>query len=156
MTSRRRHGLLNGGLNINRIFDHLGIAVRSIDDTLPFYLDALGGELLHRYTSEVKGVEVHVAVVLVGGMHVELLEPTNRESPIARFMRQKGQGVHHVAYRVDNLDEAIAEAKANGIRFYEDTLRTNAMGRRLIYMHLASTSGTITELCDYRKGNLEA
>jgi len=141
---------------MDKTFDHLGIAVRSIEDTLPFYLDVLGGELLHRYTSEAKGVEVHVAAVLVGDMHLELLEPTSRESPIARFMRQKGQGVHHVAYRVDNLDEAIAEARVNGIRFYEDTLRTNAMGRRLIYMHLASTSGTITELCEYPKENLEA
>lgn len=134
---------------MNRTFDHLGIAVRSIDDTLPFYLQTLGGELLHRYTSEAKGVEIHLAAVQVGGMQVELLEPTNRESPVARFMRQKGQGVHHVAYCVDNLDDAIAEARADGIRFYEETLRTNAMGRRLIYMHLASTSGTMTELCEY-------
>lgn len=141
---------------MNKTFDHLGIAVRSIDDTLPFYLDELGGQLLHRYTSEAKGVEVHIAAVLVGGMHIELLEPTNRESPIARFMKQKGQGVHHMAYRVENLDETIAEARGNGIRFYEDTLRTNAMGRRLIYMHLASTSGTIIELCEYPKENLEA
>ncbi len=141
---------------MNKTFDHLGIAVRRIDETLPFYLNILDGILLYRYTSEAQGVEVHVAAVLVGNMHVELLEPTNRESPIARFMRQKGQGVHHVAYRVENLDDAICEAKAQGIRFYEDTLRTNAMGRRLIYMHLASTSGTITELCEYPKGNLEA
>lgn len=132
-------------------FDHLGIAVRNIDDALPLYLDVLGGKLIDRYISDVTGVEVHVAALQLGSMHIELLEPTNRESPVARFMRQKGPGVHHVAYRVDNLDRAIEEAKSKGIRFYEETLRINARGRRLIYMHLASTSGTIIELCEYPK-----
>jgi len=66
-------------------------------------------------------------------------------------MRQKGQGVHHVANRMDDLDAAITEAKEKGIRFYEDTLRTNARSRRLIYMHLASTAGTIVELCEFPK-----
>ncbi|WP_206918670.1 VOC family protein [Alicyclobacillus suci] len=134
---------------MEKTFDHLGIAVRNIDETLPFYLHVLGGVLTDRYTAETKGVEVHVAAIHVGDMHVELLEPTNRESPIARFMRQKGQGVHHVAYRVPNLDLAIEEAKREGVRFYEETLRTNARGRRLIYMHMASTSGTLIELCEY-------
>lgn len=138
---------------MRKTFDHLGIAVRSIEETLPFYLQTLGGQLLHQYTSDTKGVEIHVAAVLAGGMQIELLEPTNRESPIARFMRQKGQSVHHVAYRVDNLDEAIAQARRDGVRFYEDTLRTNAKGRRLIYMHLASTSGTMIELCEYPNGD---
>lgn len=134
---------------MDKTFDHLGVAVRNIDETLPFYLHVLGGKLTDRYTSDAKGVEVHVAAVIVGDMHVELLEPTNRESPIARFIRQKGQGVHHVAYRVENLDLAIEEARMAGIRFYEETLRRNARGRRLIYLHLASTSGTIVELCEY-------
>lgn len=134
---------------MEKIFDHVGIAVRSIEETLPFYTEILQGRLLDKYRSDVPGVEVVVAAVEVHGMHIELLEPTHRDSPVARFMRQKGQGVHHLAYRVDDLDTAIAEAKAQGIQFYEDTLRTNARGRRLIYMHLASTSGTIIELCEY-------
>lgn len=134
---------------MEKAFDHLGIAVRNIDETLPFYLHVLGGVLMDRYTAETKGVEVHIAAIRVGDMHVELLEPTNRESPIARFMRQKGQGVHHVAYRVPNLEQAIEEAKREGVRFYEETLRINARGRRLIYMHMASTSGTLIELCEY-------
>lgn len=134
-----------------KTFDHVGVAVRSIDDALPMYIEVLGGTLLDRYTSDTTGVEVHVAALDVGGTHIELLQPTNRESPVARFMRQKGSGVHHIAYRVDDLDVAIAAAKADGVRFYEETLRTNARGRRLIYMHLASTSGTIIELCEYPK-----
>jgi methylmalonyl-CoA/ethylmalonyl-CoA epimerase len=126
---------------------HIGIAVRRIDDALPFYINVLGGHLRDRYTSDTPGVEVHVAEVLVGDKRLELLEPTNKESPVARFIRQKGSGVHHIAYQVDDLEVAIAQAKEKGIRFYDDTLRTNAKGRRLIYMHLASTSGTMIELC---------
>lgn len=138
-------------LLMEKTFDHIGIAVRSIDDTLPLYLHVLGGILLDRYSSLLPGVEVHVAIVEINGMRIELLEPTNPESPVARFIKQKGPGVHHMAYKVEDLDVAISEAKNRGIRFYEDTLRTNSKGRRLIYMHLASTSGTIVELCEYPK-----
>ncbi|MGN7410381.1 MULTISPECIES: VOC family protein [unclassified Sporosarcina] len=129
--------------------DHIGIAVRSIEEALPFYLDVLKGSLEDRYTSDLPGVEVHVAVVQTNGQTIELLEPTNRNSPIARFIKQKGKGVHHVAYRVDDLDKAILDARENGIRFLEDTLRTNARGRRLIYLNPASTEGTLFELCSY-------
>lgn len=129
--------------------DHIGIAVRSIEEALPFYLEVLKGSLEDRYTSDVPGVEVHVAVVKTNGQTIELLEPTNRNSPIARFIKQKGKGVHHVAYRVDDIDLAIREARDNGIRFLEDTLRTNTRGRRLIYINPASTEGTLFELCSY-------
>jgi methylmalonyl-CoA/ethylmalonyl-CoA epimerase len=140
---------------MKKILDHLGIAVRNIDDTLPLYIDTLGGILIHRYTSDVPGVEVHVAMLEVGDQKIELLEPTNAHSPIARFIRQKGKGVHHIAYRVDNLEHAIDEANKQGIRFLEDTFRTNKLGRRLIYMNPASTNGTIIELCDYPNGRNE-
>lgn len=79
---------MTGGTILQKTSDHLGVAVRNIDDTLPFYLDILGGKLMDRYTNNIHGFDVHVAAVHVSGMHVELLEPTNRESPIARFMRQ--------------------------------------------------------------------
>lgn len=129
--------------------DHIGVAVRSIEEALPFYLDFLKGRLEDRYTSEASGVEVHVAVVQTNGQTIELLEPTNKNSPIARFIRQKGKGVHHVAYKVDDLDRAIEDARGQGIRFLEDTLRTNARGRRLIYINPVSTEGTLYELCSY-------
>ncbi|MBD7909490.1 VOC family protein [Sporosarcina gallistercoris] len=134
---------------MNYELDHIGIAVRSIEEALSFYLEVLKGTLEDRYTSDAPGVEVHVAVVRTNGQTIELLEPTNRNSPIARFIRQKGKGVHHVAYRVDNLEQAILEARDKGIRFLEDTLRTNARGRRLIYINPASTEGTLFELCSY-------
>ncbi|MBB6452488.1 methylmalonyl-CoA/ethylmalonyl-CoA epimerase [Salirhabdus euzebyi] len=135
---------------MNYVLDHVGIAVRSIDDILPFYLNVLKGELIDRYTSDAPGVEVHVAVVRTDDKIMELLEPTNKNSPIARFVKQKGKGVHHIAYRVDDLDKAISEARQNGVRFLDNTLRTNSRGRRLIYMNPASTDGTLIELCDYK------
>lgn len=134
---------------MDHVFDHIGIAVRSIDDALPFYVNVLNGVVEDRYTSEATGVEVHVAVIRTNEKVIELLEPTNKNSPIARFIRQRGKGVHHIAYRVEDLDAAIANAREKGIRFLEDTLRTNARGRRLIYMNPISTDGTLVELCSY-------
>jgi len=136
---------------LDYLLDHVGIAVRSIDEALPFYQNVLKGSLKDRYTSDTAGVEVHVAVVETADRIVELLEPTNNDSPIARFMKQRGKGVHHLAYRVDDLDEAIFDARKNGVRFLEDTLRTNSRGRRLIYINPVSTDGTLIELCEYPK-----
>ncbi len=134
---------------MEKILDHIGIAVRDLDEALQFYIDILGGELEHRYTSETPGVEVHVAAVKMNGDLIELLQPTSHTSPVARFIRQKGKGVHHIAYRVPDLDKAIEESRKEGIRFLEDTYRTNQLGRRLIYLNPVSTQGTIIEFCDY-------
>ena len=133
------------------VLDHVGIAVRNIDDALPFYLNVLNGVLEDRYTSDAPGVEVHVAVVKTNDKIIELLAPTNKNSPIARFLKQRGKGVHHMAYRVDDLDKAILEAREAGVRFLEDTQRTNIRGRRLIYLNPISTDGTLIELCSYPK-----
>ena len=138
-----------GGNELEYILDHVGIAVRNIDDALPFYLNVLNGTLEDRYTSDTPGVEVHVAVVRTNDKVIELLAPTNKNSPMARFIKQRGKGVHHLAYRVDDLDIAILKAKEKGVRFLENTLRTNARGRRLIYINPVSTDGTLIELCSY-------
>lgn len=130
-------------------FDHMGIAVRDLDEGISFYTKMLGGELIETYSSDAPGVETHIAILDVNGTRVELLEPTSKTSPVHRFIQQKGKGVHHIAYRVDNLDKAMLELKKQGARFLEDTLRINKHGRRLIYMNPISTEGTIIELCDY-------
>ena len=142
-----------GVVKLRYVLDHVGIAVRSIDDALPFYINVLNGSLEDRYTSDAPGVEVHVAVVRTNDKVIELLAPTNKNSPMARFIKQRGKGVHHIAYRVDDLDKAILEASEKGVRFRKDTLRTNARGRRLIYMNPASTDGTLIELCSYSEKN---
>ena len=128
----------------------MGIAVRRLDESVQFYTEVLGGELFDRYRSEATGVESEIAVIDLNGSRIELLMPTNNTtSPIARFMKQKGKGVHHIAYRVENLDEALKELEQQSIRVMEETLRINKHGRRLIYLNPADTEGTIIEYCDY-------
>lgn len=135
---------------MNLKLDHIGIAVRNLEDSIEFYINIVGGKLIDRYQSDAEGVESEVAILEVNGDRIELLAPTNNTtSPIARFIKQKGKGVHHVAYQVDNLDEALAELKQKGIRTLENTLRINKHGRRLIYLNPADTEGTIIEYCDY-------
>ncbi|WP_409295644.1 VOC family protein [Peribacillus sp. SCS-26] len=135
--------------------DHIGIAVRDIENSISFYKTVLNGLLIDRYISESAGVESEVAIMEVNGDRIELLSPTNNTtSPIARFIKQKGKGVHHIAYRVDDLDQALEELKNIGIRTLEGTLRINKHGRRLVYLNPADTEGTIIEYCDYPKEKL--
>jgi methylmalonyl-CoA/ethylmalonyl-CoA epimerase len=135
---------------MEKTLDHIGVAVRNIEDTIHFYENVLGATLIDRYKSDAKGVESEIAIMDVEGDRTELLAPTNNEtSPIARFIRQKGKGVHHIAYRVDDLDAALEELEQQGIRILEDSLRVNKHGRRLIYLNPADTEGTIIEYCDY-------
>lgn len=130
--------------------DHIGVAVRNLEDSITFYEQILGATLIDRYRSEAVGVESEIAIMDVNGTKTELLAPTNNStSPIARFIKQKGKGVHHLAYHVHELDEALEEAKNQGIRALEETRRINKHGRRLIYLNPADTEGTIIEFCDY-------
>jgi len=139
---------------MKKTLDHMGIAVRRLDESVQFYTEVLGGELFDRYRSEATGVESEIAVIDLNGSRIELLMPTNNTtSPIARFMKQKGKGVHHIAYRVENLDEALKELEQQNIRVMEETLRINKHGRRLIYLNPADTEGTIIEYCDYPQTN---
>ncbi|WP_341357607.1 methylmalonyl-CoA epimerase [Rossellomorea sp. y25] len=138
---------------MKKTIDHIGVAVRNIEDTIHFYEKVLGAKLIDRYRSDAKGVESEIAIMEVDGARTELLAPTNNDtSPIARFIKQKGKGVHHIAYRVDDLDAALEELKHQGIRTLEDSLRINKHGRRLIYLNPADTEGTIIEYCDYPDG----
>ncbi|MGM0844859.1 MAG: VOC family protein [Bacillota bacterium] len=135
---------------MNKKLDHIGIAVRDIDKGIHTYINVLGGVLVDRYRSEAAGVESEIAIIDLHGDRFEILSPTNNTtSPIARFIKQKGKGVHHVAYKVDNLDEALRELEEQGIGTLEGTLRTNKHGRRLIYLNPADTEGTLIEICDY-------
>lgn len=130
--------------------DHIGVAVRNIEESIAFYQNILGGRLIDHYRSEAKGVESEIAIMEVNGSRTELLSPTNNtSSPIARFLKQKGKGVHHIAYRVPDLDQALKDAEKKGIRSLEETRRMNKHGRRLIYLNPADTEGTIIEFCDY-------
>ncbi|MFD2682016.1 methylmalonyl-CoA epimerase [Bacillus seohaeanensis] len=135
---------------MKKTIDHIGVAVRNLEDTIQFYKNVLGAKLIDQYRSDAKGVESEIAIMEVDGARTELLAPTNNTtSPIARFIKQKGKGVHHIAYRVDDLDAALEELEQQGIRTLKDSLRINKHGRRLIYLNPADTEGTIIEYCDY-------
>lgn len=126
--------------------DHIGIAVRSIDEALGLYRDALGLDPVSRTVVEHERVEA--AVLPTGGGRIELLQPTSDDSVIARFLRRRGQGVHHVALRVDNLEEAIETLRTSGRRLVTDRIQIGAEGYRYVFVHPGSTGGVLLELVE--------
>ncbi|MCP4250837.1 MAG: methylmalonyl-CoA epimerase [bacterium] len=125
--------------------DHLGVAVHSIEEVAGFYRDVLG--LAFEGSEEVEGQKVKVAFFTVGKVRVELLEPTAADSPIANFLDQRGPGLHHVAYRVDDLAATLAALKAAGIGLIDESPRRGAHGMMIAFAHPKSTGGVLTEFC---------
>ena len=123
--------------------DHLGIAVRSIDDALRFYCGQLGMTVAHRET--VAEEKVHVAMLPAGESRLELLEPAGDESAIAKFIGKRGEGLHHVALRVPDLAAAAARLKESGARLLNEP-RAGAGGHLYVFIHPASTGGVLLEL----------
>lgn len=124
--------------------DHIGIAVPSLAETQKFYQDALG---LHLHEiEEVPEQKVRVAMFPVGETNLEFLEPTSPESPIARFIEKKGSGIHHVAIQVEDIDRLLADLKGRGVRLINETPVPGAGGKRIAFVHPASTSGILLEL----------
>lgn len=129
------------------IIDHLGIAVRSLDDALRFYRDALG--LSPSVPEEVPGEGVRVVFLPMGESRLELLEPLGPDSPVARFIEKRGEGIHHVCLRVSSLDEALAALKARGVSLIPPETRVGAGGRRIAFVHPRSAGGVLIELKEY-------
>jgi methylmalonyl-CoA/ethylmalonyl-CoA epimerase len=126
--------------------DHLGIAVTSIEDGKNFWTDALGLEFEGSETVEEQ--KVTTAFFPVGESEVELLESTAPDGPIAKFLEKKGQGIHHVAFRVENVEEALAELKEKGIRLIDEKPRMGAGGAKIAFLHPKATNGILVELCE--------
>jgi len=125
--------------------NHIGIAVQSLDATLPFYRDALG--MVFKGEEEVAEQKVKVAMLQVGESKIELLEPTSPDSPIAKFMEKNGPGIHHIAYEVKDIEAAIAHMKEQGARMIDEQPRNGAHGTRIAFVHPKSSNGVLTELC---------
>lgn len=125
--------------------DHLGIAVNSIDEGRNFWTDVLG--LACEGSETVAEQKVTTAFFPVGESEVELLESTSPDGPVAKFIEKKGQGFQHVAFRVENIEEALAELKAKGIRLIDETPRIGAGGARIAFLHPKATNGVLVELC---------
>jgi methylmalonyl-CoA/ethylmalonyl-CoA epimerase len=123
---------------------HIGIAVESLDAALPFYRDVLG---VRPHPAEVADGATIVSIPL-GESDVELLEARDADSPIARFIARRGPGIHHVCYRVPDLDAALRQARAAGYRLVDETPRTGAGGCRIAFLHPKSTAGILIELTE--------
>ena len=129
---------------VNKI-DHIGIAVNNLNDTLNFYENILG--LKSAGTEIVEEQKVKVAFMPIGDAEVELLESTEEDGPIAKYIAKNGEGVQHIAYRVDDIEKAIAEMKEKGIRMIDEKPRYGAGGAKIAFCHPKSTFGVLIELC---------
>ena len=125
--------------------NHIGIAVTSLDEALPFYRDTLG--MTFASIEEVVEQKVRVAMLQVGESKIELLEPLSGDSPVAKFIEKNGPGIHHVAYEVADIEAAIARMMAAGARMIDETPRAGAHGTRIAFVHPKSSKGVLTELC---------
>jgi methylmalonyl-CoA/ethylmalonyl-CoA epimerase len=124
--------------------DHLGVAVASLDKALAFWRDTLGAPA--SAPEEVASEGVRVVFLPLGETRLELLEPLSPESPIARFLQKRGEGIHHVCVRVSRLDETVAALKLRGMEVIPPDIRTGAGGRRIAFVHPRSTGGVLLEL----------
>ena len=125
--------------------DHIGIAVTSLDSIVAVYRDTLG-LTLHGF-EEVAEQKVRVAMFPVGESKLEFLEPTSPESPIAKFIEKKGQGVHHLALHVDDIEAKLSELKEKGVKLIDQAPRLGAGGKKIAFVHPAATGGILIELC---------
>lgn len=125
--------------------EHIGIAVNNIDEAKKYYEEVLGLECYA--VEEVADQKVKTAFFMVGETKIELLEATSEESPIAKFIEKRGQGIHHLAFAVDNTDEALKEAEEKGIKLIDKQARKGAEGLNIGFLHPKSTIGVLTEFC---------
>jgi len=126
--------------------DHLGIAVDSIEDGKSFWSDILG--LDFEGTETVVPQKVTTAFFPVSESEVELLESTSADGPVAKFIEKKGQGIHHVAFRVENLEQALEELKQKGVKLIDEKPRQGAGGAKIAFLHPKATRGVLVELCE--------
>ena len=124
--------------------DHVGVAVEDIDSALALYRDSLGMQLVHRETVAEQGVDA--ALLDVGDGHVELLQPLGPETAVGKFLARRGPGLHHVAYRVDDVQATLNALSAAGLRLIDQQPRTGIRGSRVAFLHPASTGGVLTEI----------
>ena len=128
--------------------NHIGIAVKSIEETAKFY-KKLGLEI--ESIEVVESQKVRVAFIPMGDVRIELLEPTSDQSTIAKFIEKKGEGIHHVALRTENLIDELADAEAKGIRLIDRTPRPGAHNAQIAFLHPKSSHGVLLELCEEEK-----
>jgi len=129
--------------------EHIGIAVKSLDEAIPFYEKVLG---LDCYSiEEVKDQKVKTAFFKLGQTKIELLEPTDPESTVAKFISKKGEGIHHIAFAVNDIDRKLKEVEEKGVKLIDNVSRKGAEGMDIGFLHPKSTFGVLTELCEKKE-----
>jgi len=125
--------------------DHIGIAVKSIEQAGKFYTDVLGLKIMD--IENVADQKVNVAFLPITDSEVELLQSTHADGPVAKFIEAKGEGIQHIAYRVENIEQALAELKAKGVRLIDEKPRKGAGGALIAFIHPKETNGVLVEIC---------
>jgi len=125
--------------------DHLGIAVRSLDETIPYYEKALGLKCEH--VEEVASQKVKTAFFHCGEVHIELLEPTAEDSPVAKFLEKNGEGIHHIAFGTTDIKDQLGQAANAGVRLIHETPIEGANNKLVAFLHPKNTHGVLTEFC---------
>ncbi len=133
-------------MKITRIA-HLGVAVKDLEPVKKLYADNLNLKAHHE--EEVASQKVKVSFLQVGETNIELLLATSPESPIAKYVDSKGEGIHHIAFEVEDIDAAVEELKAAGIRMIDEKPREGAHGARIAFIHPKATHGVLIELCQH-------
>ena len=132
-------------MNIKNI-DHIGIAVKSIEQAGKFYTDVLG---LHIEDIEtVAEQKVNVAFIPITDSEVELLESVEPDGPVAKYIEKRGEGIQHIAFRVDDINQSLAELKEKGVRLIDQTPRHGAGGAKIAFIHPKETNGVLVEICE--------
>lgn len=126
--------------------DHIGIAVKNLDETIPYYTETLGLKVLK--IEEVASESVRVAFIDAGNVKLELLEPMSDQSAIHTFIEKKGEGIHHIAFGVEGIEERMIELREKGIRILNEQPKIGAGGAQVAFLHPKSSFGVLYELCD--------
>lgn len=129
--------------------DHLGIAVKCLAEARKFYEDVLG--LTCEKVEEIQSQKVRAAFFSIGDTHIELLEPTDETSPIAKFLATKGEGIHHIAYSTDAITAELEGARRHGCKLLHETPVPGAGGKQIAFIHPKSSHGVLTEFCSTKK-----
>ncbi len=133
-------------MTILKKVDHIGIAVKNLDETIPYYIETLGLSVLK--IEEVASESVRVAFIDAGNVKLELLEPMSTQSAIHSFIEKKGEGIHHIAFGVEGIEERMKELREKGIRILNEQPKIGAGGAQVAFLHPKSSFGVLYELCD--------
>jgi len=134
-----------------QLIDHVGVAVSDLEQAVALYEDTFGMPVVHRETVESQGVEA--MLLEVGEGHVELLRPLGPDTVVGRFIAKRGEGLHHVAYRVENIDKTLATLRKSGVELIDSEARVGIWGSRVAFLHPTATGGALTELVEPVEGD---